>query len=193
MKIALTGAGGTGKTTLATHIAEKWKIPYVGSVSRHVFKDLGILNEDAQKAMDDTALLALQHAIYKKRNESVTEHQAFVTDRLGLDNYVYALRRCGKAMTEDVRQEWETAMVKDLYRFDLVFYCPTGLFKTADDGVRVTDISHQHLIDTAIYGLLCKHAFDRMAGHVYVVNMADLDRRKRYVDSLCSDVKALEG
>ena len=59
--------------------------------------------------------------------------------------------------------------------------------------MRQADVAHQYLVDSAIYGLLRKHAFDRQCGHVYVVNMADPDRRKSYVDALISEIHAQEG
>ncbi len=192
MKIAFTGAGGTGKTTLAKYIAEKWGIPYIGSVSREVMREMNIESEMAQEKMNDGMLLELQRRIYERRKSKLVSLDSYVTDRCALDNYVYGLRRCGSALTEEVRAEWEKGAIDDLYAQDLVFHTPIGLFETVADGVRVTDLSHQFLMDSAMYGFLCKHAFDKMAGHVYIVNMADLDRRKRYVDHLISEVYALE-
>lgn len=193
MKIAFTGAGGTGKTTLAQHVAETWGIPFVGSVAREVAADMGITNETQQNEMSEQALFEYQHAIYLRRQRRISEFPHYVTDRLALDNYVYALRRCGKALTEEVRRDWQDGIEADLYNTDLVFYCPAGLFTLVDDGMRQTDVAHAHLIDNAIYGLLCKVAFDRMAGHVYVLNMADLIRRKNYVDRLCETVAEVSG
>ena len=63
MKIAFTGAGGTGKTTLAKHLSEKWGVPYVGSVSREVMAEQGISSEAEQASMTDEQLLVLQHAV----------------------------------------------------------------------------------------------------------------------------------
>jgi len=192
MKIAFTGAGGTGKTTLAEYAAKKWGVPFLTNVAREVMKEMGVENETAQNNMSPEALLELQYSIFralKKRRESEPK---FITDRLILDNYVYALRRCGHAMGEDVRQEWEKAAIEDLYRMDLVFYCPAGLFPLKADGMRQADVAHQYLIDSALYGLLCKHAFDRQCGHVYVINMADPQRRRAYVDALVSVVMAQE-
>jgi nicotinamide riboside kinase len=188
MKIAFTGAGGTGKTTLATYVAEKWGIPYVGSVAREVMKDMGVESETAQNEMSEAALFELQHAIYLRRKAKLEEYPHFVTDRLALDNYVYGLRRCGRALTEDARKEWYEGVEADLYSFDLVFYTPTGLFASVDDGIRQTDVAHNTLVDSAIYGLLCKLAFDRMACHVYVLQMADLKRRKDFIDRLAAEV-----
>lgn len=192
MKIALTGAGGTGKTTLATQISKTWGLPVLSSVAREVMKARGVENETAQNAMTPEALFELQYAIFHKLKDRRASEPAFVTDRLMLDNYVYALRRCGSAMSEAVRKEWEEASIEDLYRMDLVFYTPAGLFPLVADGMRQMDVAHQYLIDSAIYGLLCKHAFDRQCGHVYVVNMADPDRRKSYVDALISEIHAQE-
>lgn len=192
MKIAFTGAGGTGKTTMAKYLAEKWDVPYVGSVSREVMKEMGVESEAAQESMTDGMLLELQLAIYERRKQVLAQHPSYITDRCALDNYVYALRRCGSALTEAQRAVWQQGAVEDLYAHDLVFYAPIGMFPTKDDGTRVTDISHQFLMDTAMYGFLCKHGWDKMAGHLYVLCMPELDRRKRYCDSLASEVFSIE-
>ncbi len=192
MKIAFTGAGGTGKTTLAKYISQKWGIPYVGSVSREVMKEMGIESEMAQQNMHEDVLLELQRGIYERRKTKLASLNSYVTDRCALDNYIYGLRRCGAALTEDVRAEWEKGAIEDLYAQDLVFHTPIGLFQTEADGVRVTDASHQHLMDAAMYGFLCKHAFDKQAGHVYIVNMADLNRRTKYIDALISEVYSVQ-
>jgi hypothetical protein len=91
-----------------------------------------------------------------------------------------------------MRDIWECGAIEDLYAQDLVFHTPVGLFQPVADGVRVTDLSHQYLMDAAMYGFLCKHAFDRQAGHVYVINMSSLERRQQYVNTLISEVYSLE-
>jgi len=192
MKVAFTGAGGTGKTTLAKYLSEKWGLPYVGSVSREVMKEMQVESEDAQNAMTEGALLELQLAIADRRMSSLAPHASYVTDRCALDNYIYGLRRCGSALTEQHRKTWEEQAVKDLYSHDLVFYAPNGLFTAKPDGVRQSDIAHQSLMDLAMYGFLCSHAFDLMAGHVYILSMTDLDRRKGFCDALISEHISLE-
>jgi hypothetical protein len=177
---------------MAMWLAEQYGIPYVGSVGREAFKQMGIENEAAQENMSEQQLLALQWLIFQLLQEKRSQHKHYVTDRLLFDNYVYGMRRCGNIVTEEQRKDWEDRSVEDLWSFDLVFYCPTGLFKTEADGMRVAAPGYQSLIDSAIYGLLCKHAFDRMAGHVYVLNMVD-QRRKDWVKRLCDSVAEVSG
>ncbi len=192
MKIAFTGAGGTGKTTMANYVSAQWGVPYVGSVARGLMHDMGIQGEVAQTDMTCDALYEFQTALLARRREKLAEMPTFVTDRLELDQYAYSLRRCGPALTEEVRKQWEKEAVEELYSMDLVFYTPAGLWPVIADGCRVAETSHQHLMDMMMYGLLCKHAFDRMSGHVYVLSMENPGRRQAYVDALCSEIVSLE-
>jgi adenylate kinase family enzyme len=89
MKVAFTGAGGTGKTTMASWLAEQYNIPYVGSVGREAFKQMGIESEAAQETMSEQKLLELQWLIFKLLQAKRTQYPHFVTDRLIIDNYVY--------------------------------------------------------------------------------------------------------
>lgn len=192
MKIAFTGAGGTGKTTLAKYLADKWSIPYVGSVSREVMAEMRVESEMAQESMTVGMLYELQTAIMQRRRDKLAGLKDYVTDRCALDNYIYALRRCGPALTGDAIKEWEDLAVKDLLAQDLVFYAPTGMFKTEHDGIRVTEIAHQELMDVAMYGFLCKHGLDRCSENIHILSMGDLDRRKIFCDSLVSEIFALQ-
>lgn len=187
MKIALTGAGGTGKTTLAKYISEKWGIPYLGSVGRQVMAEMGIEGEPAQEAMSKQDLLALQHRIFERLRDTRKGAKSYVTDRCIIDSYVYGLHHCGTVIPPDVLKEWEETAIADLYAHDLVLYAPTGLFAVEADGGRIAAQGHQTLLDAALYGILCKHGFDRNSSHIYILQMSNLDRRKHFCDSLISE------
>lgn len=188
MRIAFTGAGGTGKTTLATYVAEKWGIPFLGNTARDVMKEMGVENEAAQANLSPETVLALQQGIFERFKDLRRLTPSFVSDRLLLDNYTYSTLRCNETMTPEIHKPWLEAAVSDLYNMDLVFYCPAGMFPLKGDGIRQEGIAHHYLFDAAVYGHLCRHAFDKMLTNVYVVNMTDLDRRKHYVDGLISEV-----
>jgi nicotinamide riboside kinase len=192
MKVALTGAQGTGKTTMAKYIAEKWGIPYIGSVARETMKAMGYTSEYDFNHLSEGALLEFQQALITNRRAKLKGLASYVTDRLELDQYVYSLRRCGAALTEAQRSQWEDEAVQELYAMDLVLHTPAGLFPVEEDGIRQADVAHQFLLDAAIYGLLCKHVFDVSATHVYILSMGSLERRQSFVDALCSEIKAME-
>lgn len=86
-KIALFGASGTGKTTLAKLISKKYDIPYLEKLSPEIYNE--IFGDEKNPLGDKTknSLFLLSHCICRMNQQLQTE--SYVADRSILDSMLY--------------------------------------------------------------------------------------------------------
>ncbi len=148
MKIAITGAQGVGKTTLAQQINQE-------------YPDFSILPEAARLAveagykLDHTATTETELWLIAKQLELESLESKWVADRCGIDllAYIHHLFSKEKDLIEFATQ----ALVPRFRKYDLVLYLPGGQFAIEDDGVRTTDVKFQQDIDKQVRDILGKH------------------------------------
>lgn len=87
MRIAITGAASTGKTTLAKKISQEMGLPFVGNAARRVSREIGLGPKNIDNYDD---LFWFQEAVLR---DMMTLHKqpAYVTDRSVSDVYAYTL------------------------------------------------------------------------------------------------------
>jgi len=148
MKIAITGAQGVGKTTLAKQI------------NKH-YPDFKILPEAARLAkeagynLDQTATTETEHWLIAKQVELEKEEGKWVADRCGIDLLAYIHHLFSE---ESSLIEFATKTLAPRFsEYDLVLYLPSGQFAIEDDGVRTTDVKFQQAIDKRVRDILEKH------------------------------------
>jgi len=90
MKIALTGASGTGKTTLANHISKMLNIPYVQSTARSIAEEQNIQPEQINSKDD---LIQFQIKVITKKLQTEEQYKSFITDRAYIDSICYVLNK----------------------------------------------------------------------------------------------------
>lgn len=136
MKIALTGAHGVGKTTLARELAKRLDLPLITDRARKAAKFLGI-----DQANDLRAVLVQQLA------EEMRNSEGFVSDRSVLDLFAYWVAYGLKY------DQFHTDICRNA-KYDLLVYVPVETPLT-DDGFRDVDLEFQRLVD-----IIIKEAFD---------------------------------
>ena len=148
MKIAIIGAQGVGKTTLAIQINEE-------------YPDLKILPEAARLAveaghkLDHTATTETELWLIAKQIELENTEGKWVADRCGIDLLAYIHHLFSK---EQALIEFATkTLVSRFSNYDLVLYLPSGEFAIKDDGLRTTDIKFQQDIDEKVRYILEEH------------------------------------
>lgn len=153
LRIGFTGAGGTGKTTTATYIAQALNLATFPSASRQVYTAEG-LTEDKVLAMTGQEKLDLQTRIFGKKAEIDMAHE-FVTDRTILDHFAYCLAYCAPHMSNELFNKYEALTRTHLMGcYTHVFYFPWGVWHAEGDGVRQDLQSWQSQIDAIILGYL---------------------------------------
>lgn len=163
LRIAFTGASGTGKTTLARMVSEhyglpmeQWPVPdspgEYESTTRHVARmltgdpepykvdALGLRGEFQRK------LLATKIAWEQDHAET-----GFVTDRTHFDNLAYgALHDIDDSATDP---EFFRLVRDNMYTYDLIIFCPTGRVPFELDAVRKNSVVYHKLIEAMLHGL----------------------------------------
>lgn len=180
MKIGMSGAGGTGKSTTAVMLTEKLGLPLRPSPSRSVFAKLGITAEDDQNGMDFDLRWQLQTGIHYAIQDQIAEYSNGVYDRTTLDNFFYLISRCPETDAEDI-EEFEKQMVAALRSFDLLLYFPTykgWCYNT--DGMRTASVANKMVADYCMQQLIMKHKLP----YVFVPDGTPEYRLKYVIDTI---------
>jgi hypothetical protein len=147
MRIAFYGASGTGKTTLARYVAERYGLAENPVGSRSVAKAMGF---ESPYDVDQAGRRGeFQHRLLLEKKEWEREHETFVTDRTTLDNLVYTMMHDVRAIDGNFYE----SVFSGMRRYTHLIYCPVGVFQSLDaDPVRKTDDVYHKLYDAVLQG-----------------------------------------
>lgn len=174
MRVIFTGAGGTGKTTMAEYVSDRYAVRLIESSSRTVQKEFGLEKEDDQLMLSTVELTALQNAITDRYWSSIEGVESYVSDRTILDHFTYRVMKGWNLITEDELAEYE-AMIEEQFTFaHLVVYAPTGLFDPPADNFRTESVVQRDLFDRLIVGTI-----DRLRNRINLLQMGIADPKAR--------------
>jgi nicotinamide riboside kinase len=142
VRIAITGTHGTGKTTLATELAQKLGLPLITEQARRVARVMGIVH--ARQLVKDKALARrFQKAVLREQIRAENDcPDGFISDRSTLDCWAYW---AAYGLGND--PEYRDLCLSRPY--DLLVYVPLEIPCQAD-GFRDTDESLRQLVDRFI-------------------------------------------
>jgi predicted ATPase len=182
MRIALCGASGTGKTTLAKWLSEQYgfKLNPVGS--RSVSKAMGFdKSYDVDKAGKRTEF---QRRLLIEKTTWERDHDSFVTDRTTLDNLAYTTMHAAS----DVDSETLNQVLKGMRRYTHVIYCPSEVFlNVAGDPNRVSDMTYHTLYDALLFGLLLKYMDEHTTVHWLELKVEGKEERRKWVEAFIAN------
>jgi nicotinamide riboside kinase len=152
MRIGLTGAHRTGKSTLAKALAEQLGVPFVTSSAGAIAKKWGF-DLDKDSRMDPHAI-EMQHDILDDQRLSFHEHADFVSDRTPLDAAAYLFADIQAGSGDAVLQEQALIYRDQALRitersFDVVILVPPAIsFEPVDGkpGANLAYQEHHHLL-----------------------------------------------
>jgi len=171
MKIAFTGASGTGKTTLAKYVSETFDLPLNPVGCRSTLKEMGFADIPAMEAAGSRA--RFQERLSTRKFIWESDRTDFVTDRSGFDDLAYAMLECPLDIQHD--QIWRARrMLEDV---DLIFWCPISVYQKLDGDPNRKVSSRYH----AAFEQLLETVLDQYWSKVVRINSAELEHRKSQV------------
>jgi predicted ATPase len=133
-RLAVSGASGTGKSTLARALAQRLEVPYLEEGMRRRLEaglDLHTLSHHEHRALTESLLEEMLAAA----DRAVAHHGGFVCDRCPLDMAAFWLYY-RFAMDEQATSRFMQRADRALGIFDAVVLLPREALVLEDDGVR---------------------------------------------------------
>lgn len=153
MRIAIAGASGTGKTTLARAISDKYQIPINPVGARSVAFEMGFDNPyDVDR---DGRRAEFQERLFEAKRAWEREHEHFVTDRSYFDNLSY----CALHMAQDLAEDAIDVYAQAMRRYDLVFLLHARTFQDLGDGVRLVSPGYHKMYEFVLDSLMVLSKF----------------------------------
>jgi predicted ATPase len=178
MRIAFSGASGTGKTTLATWIAEKYGIPLNPVGARSVAAEMGFSSPYEADAAGKRS--EFQQRLLVRKLEWEAEHESFVTDRTPFDNVAYTALHSVSSVDERMLKD----AIAGSHAYTFIFMCPlSGFWHVGDDVVRLKDRTYHELFEVMTFGLIRRHVSDFYIGR-YVLKCTTVNARRIEIGNL---------
>jgi len=150
MKIAISGAQNSGKTTLIKLIKEK------GKTKGYIFFDevVRTLKKEKNISINKVADFDSQVLILERHLENLKEEN-FITDRCLLDAFVYSHYLYDKALySKEQMDVFEKLFLKGIDKYDLIFLQDIEGISIEDDGFRSLDIKFREDIHSLFLNIL---------------------------------------
>ena len=175
IRLAMAGASGTGKTTLARYAAELLDLPTNPVGARSVADAMGF---ESPYDVDRAGRRAeFQRRLLTEKLAWEREYDAFVTDRTTLDNLAYSTLHDVHAIDADLFAQ-ATAGAR---RYTHVAYCPVRVFcETNGDPARIAEATYHKLYDTLLEGLLSRHLVPWNQSFI-IMNDRTVEERRRWL------------
>ena len=156
MKIALTGAASTGKSTLAR---ELMKAPELKEVLKtHLNIDARKIQEEmGERSIDQMSSKKLQEfqmRYFFQKKQMEKDLDFYIVERSFIDIAVYWILRDAKYENELIKQKVVDECKTESERYDLHIFLPFGVIQFENDGYRSLNIkSHYEFSETVKYYL----------------------------------------
>lgn len=185
MRIYLSGAHSSGKSTLANYIANKYKLPLLPETARMVLSERELRLDALRSDLD--AVDEYQAAVFHRQLKEEAKQEDFVSDRSLLDVLAYSIQHTRISdqlfKTDEFRDYVERLRKDDV----LIFFVRPSKATLKDDGVREKiDWDGVVSIDATIKVLLKLHDLWH-----YQISMTSAQERCLLIDTVLSSTKSI--
>lgn len=190
-KIMICGPSGTGKTTMANFISEKFNLDFLKSSAGDLWPKFGFKNHlDSIKKIKDNPNLgfAYQYEVLTKRQMAIDEWEkskrigGYVMDRSFIDMYAYASMELGGLVDDrflDIIYEDCKKGMEDVTH--IIFIPFTDDVILENNGRRVISKHFQKLVNGVIKNTLYSRNFLTEGTKIYELYIWDLEERKNVI------------
>jgi len=186
MKIFISGVSGTGKTTLAKYISQRFRIPFVEGSSKVLWEKHKIdchLDIVRRSILTPKWGIEFQEELLAYRKELIVGLDSFVTDRSPLDNMVYFLLQNAPYVNTDDTEVYFNDCIEtypDYYTQIFLDFNSEDNMIWERDGIRIDNIPYQDMVNTIFMYIINT----RPIQNVKLINQWNWDRRVNIVEDL---------
>jgi nicotinamide riboside kinase len=155
MRLALSGASCTGKSTIASLLAERFpSLMRVNTDGRAILSRLGFGGIDL---LSPQQYITFQKLYIEEKLQLESHKNDFVTDRSTIDCLAYWNLACKGDSDVQENHQIELRCLGHVSVYDTIIYFPFGIVPYQDDGWRGADVSFHERMDEELRRLYTTH------------------------------------
>ena len=175
MRVAFSGASGTGKTTLARWVAEEFNLELNPVGSRSVAAEMGLAS--GYEADQQGRRKEFSERLIQTKRDWEEDHDEFVTDRSVFDDLTYAALSDVGVIEDDLLESCVVGMARYSH---LIFNPIEVMQRLADDPTRQDSKAYNTLFEALLRGLIKQHADFDADSMIYLLSPV-LEHRKTWI------------
>ena len=194
MRIALTGAQGTGKTTLINELKRGSFLPhytFYDEVVRNLVKRTGI---SINRKADDYSQTAITNEQVRLASETTFNTPNSFFDRCIVDSHAFTIFDYVREQISKKVYMYSSEMLKMVFTYfpyDMVIYIPPKI-QLVEDGVRDTDVQYRNRIDKLMTNVLNYNSIKSSSTKIYTLTEISVQGRIKEILNNMEEVNEIK-